>query len=347
MDAGTLLTRRDALHETRWQEYDLVDPDPGSVLVRVEHVALTANVFTYGTTGDALGYWKYWPAGDPQWGCLPAWGVGTVVAGDAVAAGSRLAGFLPLASHAVLRPERVTDRSLRDGATHRRELMPVYQHYERLPGSPAADDGLASLLRPLVTLAVMLADDILQAAPATVVVTSASSRTGRAVARELTGHVEVVGLTSDERAADVAATGLFSAVHGYTAPILDGAGPAAIVDLTGRVDLRARIRQALAPREVRTLVVGATHGGRASLEPGPGEESFLAPDRMRLRAADWGAAGLARHLQEAWDRHLTAARSEVRILHAHDLADIQTAYAEVLAGHCPIDHGHLLTLPAA
>jgi len=179
-----------------------VDPPGRHVLVRVEQVALTSNVFTYGATGDAFGYkgypdhgsdrstaarcggagqrhhkdvgqevtycrhpdspfgyWDFWPTGEPGWGCLPAWGTAQVLAGDVTGlpVGSRLAGLLPIASHALLQPEHITGTSLRDGAPHRRPLMAAYQHYQRLPGQPGPggvlDEQLASLLRPLVVLA--------------------------------------------------------------------------------------------------------------------------------------------------------------------------------------------------
>ncbi len=153
------------------------------------------------------------------------------------------------------------------------------------------------------------------------------------------------GVTSDSRVADVLATGLFSAVVGYSDLDLSQCAPSGVVlvDLGGRWDVRERVRQALAPRPVRTLLVGATHGG--GLQPQSGEEVFLAPDRMRLRAADWGAAGLAEHLQQAWQRHLQPARSEVQLLLAGDREAVERVYAEVRLGRCPLQHGHLLALP--
>lgn len=115
------------------------------------------------TTGARLGYWHCWPTGLPDWGCLPAWGTARVLAGSTqglpagMAVGDRLAGLLPLASHAVLQPARVSATSLRDGAEHRRALLAAYQHYQRLLAVPGPDDlrdeQLASLLRPLVVLA--------------------------------------------------------------------------------------------------------------------------------------------------------------------------------------------------
>ena len=37
----------------------------GQVRLRVERFALTANTVTYATTGDTLGYWDFFPTGEP------------------------------------------------------------------------------------------------------------------------------------------------------------------------------------------------------------------------------------------------------------------------------------------
>jgi len=63
------------LSQTRWRDDPRLSPHPPPggpgvdppgrhVLVRVEQVALTSNVFTYGATGDAFGYWDFWPTGE-------------------------------------------------------------------------------------------------------------------------------------------------------------------------------------------------------------------------------------------------------------------------------------------
>jgi hypothetical protein len=234
-------------------------------LLRVEHVALTRNVFTYGATGATLRYWEFWPVDEAGWGCLPAWGVARVIEGDVdgLPVGSRLAGLLPLGSHALLQPEAVTDAALRDGAPHRRGLMAVYQRYRRLPPDASPDqrreEQLGSLLRPLVVLAAVLGDAVLAAdpAPTVAVLTSASSHTARAIARELGDGVAVVGLTSPARVDELAGTGRYAAVLGYpdidglAAAAPDGPGGAVIVDLAGRSDLRRRARAALAGRSAR------------------------------------------------------------------------------------------------
>jgi hypothetical protein len=152
---------------------------------------------------------------------------------------------------------------------------------------------------------------------------------------------------------ELAGTGRYAAVLGYpdidglAAAAPDGPGGAVIVDLAGRSDLRRRARAALAGRPVRTLAVGSTHGDPDGLQAGDGEESFLAPERMRELAAGWGPDGLTRFLEAAWQRQLPVVRGEIELLPADTRADIEAAYAEVFAGGCPLDHGHVLTVPEA
>ena len=47
------------------------DLEPGQVLLKVDRFALTANNITYAMVGEAIGYWKFFPAED-GWGRIPA-----------------------------------------------------------------------------------------------------------------------------------------------------------------------------------------------------------------------------------------------------------------------------------
>lgn len=99
----------------------------------------------------------------------------------------------------------------------------------------------------------------------------------------------------------------------------------------------------LSDRSTRCLLVGAIHGG--GLLPGPQDEVFLAPERIRTLAKAWGPDALASHLEAAWQQHLPAARTEVQVVHATSPAQVRAAYTDVLTGRCPLAHGQLLTLP--
>jgi len=112
----TLEVARDDLRDA--QIHDEPDPEPGDgdVLLRVESFALTANTMTYGVFGEAMGYWRFFPASAPDRGRIPAWGHAEVLTegNSDLPAGSRLFGYVPMSTHVVLRPLFVTGFLLAD-----------------------------------------------------------------------------------------------------------------------------------------------------------------------------------------------------------------------------------------
>lgn len=362
--ALTLLTRRDDLAELAWLDAlpggggvpTAGDLPAGSVLLQVEAVALTANTLTYGLLGERLHYWDAFPVTRLGWGCLPAWGTAVVAASTLaeLPVGERIAGLLPVATHCLLQPVRVTASSLRDGATHRRPLAAAYQHYERLPtrrpaGARSPAEELGALLRPLFFLAFLLADDLRDADAQTVVVTSASSRTSKALAQQLSGSgIRVLGLTAPARVAAASTSGSYDAVLGYpdvAALPAAVAGDVVVVDVAGDASLCLEVREALAGRVVRTVLVGATHRPRdgALVADAADEVVFSAADRLRQRATEWGQERLRVRQEAAWASYVEATRGSVEVLTAHGRSEVAAAYREVLDGRCPPSHGHLLS----
>ncbi len=125
-----LLVKRDALRTTRWIDDRAVAEAPlvdSAVRCRIDSFALTSNNVTYAAFGEAMNYWGFFPADEAGWGRIPVWGFANVVESrcEGVAVGERLYGYWPMASHAVLRPARVSPAGFSDGAEHRRELHPV------------------------------------------------------------------------------------------------------------------------------------------------------------------------------------------------------------------------------
>lgn len=115
----TLEVRRDDLAATRVLDEPLPAVGVGQALLRVERFGLSANNVTYGVTGDALGYWRFFPGTD-GWGRIPAWGFAQVVAGDVngLPAGTRVFGYLPMGTHLLLEPTRVRASGFEDGSAH-------------------------------------------------------------------------------------------------------------------------------------------------------------------------------------------------------------------------------------
>ena len=101
----------------------------GEVLLAVERLAVTANILTYASLGDELGYWRLFPAA-PGWGRIPAWGDAVVVGSRQpdFDLGARYFGMLPMSSHVVVKP-RKTRRGFADDEPNRRSLSAVYNQY--------------------------------------------------------------------------------------------------------------------------------------------------------------------------------------------------------------------------
>src|SRR3954452_594432 len=212
-----LRVRRDSLADTELVDGEAVrELEDGEALLSVERFALSANNITYGVFGDALGYWKLFPAQD-GWGRIPAWGYARVEASRAPAApeGARVLGLVPMGPRFVARP-MPSPMGFADTSPHRAELSPVYNAYQLVDGE---GDDAALVMRPLFGTSVLL-DLVLEEAgfhgAVTVVLSSASSKTVYRLAHLLgTRHFATVGLTSPSRRDWVEGLGLYDTVLGY------------------------------------------------------------------------------------------------------------------------------------
>jgi hypothetical protein len=321
-----VLVNKQRLGDARVVEVPTPTLAPGQVRVRVEAFAYTANNITYAAFGEIMHYWQFYPAlaaGDADsWGCVPVWGFGVVEASThgGVAEGERLYGFWPMASHAVLQPERVTPAGFVDGAPHRAALHAVYNQFSRCAAdalyTPDSEPAQA-LLRPLFTTA-WLIDDMLAdngffgiaatesgAAPGLLLLSSASSKTAMATAAHLARRagVRVIGLTSARNVAFCESLGVYSQVVTYEQlGTLDGTVPAVYVDFAGSTRVRAAVHTHF-ERLAYSCAIGGTHvaelGGGGAL-PGPKPVLFFAPAQVRKRVGEWGPAVFQQRLGEAW-----------------------------------------------
>ncbi|MEM7671242.1 MAG: DUF2855 family protein, partial [Pseudomonadota bacterium] len=122
------------------QEEPLED---GQVRMTLVQFALTANNVTYAVTGEALGYWKFFPTADPAYGQLPVWGIATVTESRAeIDVGERVYGFFPFADTLIATPGRIRQTAWTDVADHRTGLPAVYNEYFRLDAIPGHDPSL-------------------------------------------------------------------------------------------------------------------------------------------------------------------------------------------------------------
>ena len=105
------LVRKDDIYQTKLAERTLPVLQDGEVLLKVDRFAFTANNITYAVFGESMAYWQFFPVSDAAWGRVPVWGFADVLASRhaGIAVGERLYGYLPMSTHLVIAPGRVSE----------------------------------------------------------------------------------------------------------------------------------------------------------------------------------------------------------------------------------------------
>jgi hypothetical protein len=356
-----LLARKNDWRALQLEEAPLAAPQPGEVLLRIERFAFTANNVTYAAFGDAMHYWQFFPAPE-GWGCIPVWGFATVAQSrcDGVAEGERFYGYLPMATHVLLAPERIDEEGFSDGTAHRRGLPAVYNRYLRCSADAlyrAGHEPQQMLLRPLFTTSFLI-DDFLAAqgffGARCVLLSSASSKTayGTAFCLSQRAGLDIVGLTSEVHREFVRSLGVYHGALSYDRiGALDAAHPAVYVDFSGSGPVRSAIHAHYRDRLAYSCAVGGTHwrtlGGASGL-PGPKPVLFFAPAQIKQRTAEWGAGGLQQRIAAAWhafmQRVTDPARPWLEVTEAHGPEAARTAVLQLIDGVASPRQGHVLSL---
>ncbi|GAB3838552.1 DUF2855 family protein [Dactylosporangium cerinum] len=352
--AWTLAVARDDLARTALVEGPVPEPADGEVLLRVDRVGLTANNVTYAVLGESMRYWEFFPP-EPRGltaaqGLVPLWGFAEVAVSTVpgIDAGQRLYGYLPPASHLVVRSVRVDATGFRDGAPHRAGLPSPYNAYRLTTGDAAYrsdQEDLLILFRPLFFTSFMLADQLLDNdchGAAQLLLSSASSKTAYATAFELRGRgPQLIGLTSAGNVAFTESLGCYDRVVSYADVTALDVVPTAYLDLSGAPATRAAVREHFGDRLVRDIAVGLTNQVPNADAAG---EVFFAPDQMRKRTTDWGRDGLDRRFSEAWHRFAAVAAGWVDVETGHGPEALRAAWLDALAGRTPPRTGSIIQL---
>lgn len=330
-------------------EPDSIPLADAEVLLDVERFALTANNITYGVYGDRLGYWRFFPE-DDAWGRIPVWGFATVRRStvETIPVGTRLFGYLPMASHWVTKLER-RPWGVVDVSPHRAELPAAYNSLvEAAPGP--LDDQIA-LLRPLFLTAFLLDDFFAENADfgaQTFILSSASSKTALGLGWLLAQRgARVIGLTSARNAAFVEGVGCYGEARTYEAladrPI---EGQVVFVDFAGAPEVVAAVHHMLGDHLVHSAVVGSTHQTDGPVGPGrlpgPRPTFFFAPERLKQRSRDWGGEVLNSRIQTALEAFISDNGWLEVSTHAGPAA-LEGVYQTVLSGRARPEEGHMVT----
>lgn len=322
--------RRSAFAETRTISVETPELADGEILVAIDRFAMTANNVSYALSGDMIGYWKFFPAEDP-WGIVPVWGFADVVASRTpdIVVGERIWGFLPMASHVVMRPAAATDRSFSDGAAHRVDLPAIYNTYQRTRGDPPALTALEDercLLFPLFSTSYVLYDYLVDNAffgARQVLVGSASSKTGLGLSNLLSRHgdgrPQVIGLTSPGNVGFVTGLGTCDEIIAYDAiGAMDPNLPTAFVDMAGDGSVVAAIHARFGANLKLSCAVGATHWGAGRFrpeQPATPHAFFFAPAQFAKRDVDWGPGEIMRRAQTEATRMSAELKGTLEIRH--------------------------------
>jgi hypothetical protein len=332
---------------------------PGTVLLRVESFAVTANNITYAVIGDAFGYWNFFPAPE-GWGIVPMWGHAIVEGSEHpdIAVGERVYGYLPMASHLRVEPGNVSSGSFTDMAPHRQAMSPIYNQYRRLANDPAHDpvrEMQRMIFQPLFGTSFLIEAMFEKEkwfGADTLVMTSASSKTAMALAhvtRAKAPQIRRIGLTSAGSVGFVVKSGLYDDVLTYDEVGKLAGRNAVSVDFAGNSAVLRAIHEALGEGLRYSCLVGATHvdargqGGGAPL-PGPAPILFFAPDHMNAAIREMGQEGFAMSYNGAWRDFLASTDGFIAIDERHGLAEAEVAFVNTLKGSTAPDRGIVVRL---
>jgi Protein of unknown function (DUF2855) len=303
--------------------------------------------------GEAMSYWGFFPAED-GWARMPVWGFADVTASevDGIPEGTRIFGYLPPASHLVVRPDRSSPADFVDTTPHRAELPAAYNRYIRVAGLPfyeERNEDQQMLLWPLYFTSFLIADfleddGLLDVGG--VIISSASSRTSSALAYLLRDKVAgVFGLTSPRNVEFVEGLGVYDRVIPYEEIGSRPRHSVVYVDMSGDAKVRSAVHGHYGDDLKHSAAVGITHredlGGGSDLA-GPKPVFFFAPDRLRKRTEDWGPDGMNERLAEAWGPYVEWTRDWLRVEHGSGREDVERIYLELLDGKSDPAVGHVL-----
>ena len=348
------LVRRDDLRQCRFEAAPVPEPSAGEAVLEIESFSLTSNNVTYAVMGDAMSYWRFFPA-EEGWGRVPVWGFANVAASahEELREGTRLYGYFPPSSHLLVVPTGVGGGGFTEGSPHRVELPAVYNSYVRASDEPSADEDRQALFRPLFGTAFLI-DDFLDESDffgaGSVVLGSASSKTALGIAFLLARRegVQAIGLTSPGNVEFVRGLGMYDQVVTYDEIDSLPDTPAVYVDMSGDAGVRGEVHRHYGESLAYDCAVGGSHWERLFADPGPlpgpAPELFFAPDRFRKRGEDWGPGGLESRVRDAWGPFDEWLSGWLEVVHGSGAEDVERAYLELVDGRSAPSTGYVMSL---
>jgi len=343
---------------TRLVEEPLAELPPGQVRFRIERYAVTANTITYAVTGDALGYWNFFPTA-PGWGRVPAMGWAEVVASahPGVAPGRRYYGWFPMSRYVDMTVSPTAD-GLRDDGPHRAAHAPVYRAYTATDRDPFYQSGADAedrhaLLRGLFVTG-FLAEDFFADndyfGARRVLVLSASSKTaiGFAQCADAREGIEAIGVTSPANHAFVHGLGCYDEVVSYDdIHAVPSNAPIVSIDMSGNGEVLERVHRHFGDRLKHSMAIGRSHHDsppRAEGLPGPRPAFFFAPTQVKKRVQDWGPLGYQERIAAALHRFVDASHAWLKVTRSSGPDAAAAAWRAVHDAKVAPDVGHVVSM---
>lgn len=357
-----LIVNRADLSDTKVVTAEFPDtPDDGACLLRIDRFSLTANNITYAVAPESIGYWNFFPSDVEGHGRVPVWGYAEVVASahPQVPVGKRVYGYLPMSTHLMIRPGKVTEYGMIDTVDHRQPMAAIYNQYSFADADPAYapdHEGIISLLRPLFTTSFLLDDyhrknDCFGATQ--LILSSASSKTALGMAylmhRDKPRGLKIIGLTSPGNVAFTKSLSVYDQVLTYDAIETLPRDKTAFVDMAGNADTLRTVHAHFHDMLTNSCRVGLTHWQNTSnfvdgLSGGPKPAFFFAPTYAQDRIKDWTPAGFQQRVGEASAAFFGAAAGWMQIHETHGPEGVQSVYIEMLNGWIDPSIGHVLSM---
>jgi hypothetical protein len=318
----------------------------GELLLAVDRFGFSANNITYAAMGERMGYWGFFPASQDE-GIIPVWGFATVVASQHpdLRPGERLFGYLPMASHWVVKASEVTATQFVDTHPQRRSIHPVYDQYIRCAADPSyvpAQEVWQMNIRPLFMTSFVLDQYVSAERQATtIIITSASSKTALGTAFLLNHHRQsrspynIVGLTSSKQLDAVKASHCYDEVFSYDqVPEIAAEGMVVVLDFAANGTLLNQLQAQFASQWQGVVMIGATDW-QAAERPNPATlkaELFFAPAQVQSLMTQWGSKGFMQTYAKAWQaftERFISTMTEQQVIGSEAMA---TAYKATLDG---------------
>lgn len=322
----------------------------GSVRLEVESFSITANNITYAVFGDVMKYWNFFPASEGH-GIVPMWGHARVVESKhaSIDVGERVYGYLPMATHLDVTPDKLSASGFMDAAPHRQPMSPIYNQYSRIVADPEHDpahEAERMIFGPLFKTGFLI-EGFMRAegwfGALQLVMTSASSKTAMglaSVAKERSPHIRRIGCTSAANVAFTQSTGFYDEVHAYDAVPELMKSPAITVDFAGNAQVLAALHRHYGDALKYSCLVGATHiesrggglMGDGKALPGPTPTLFFAPDHAVAALKALGPKGFGEEIARSWRVFLTGAKGTVKVETRTGIAAARDTYLEMVGG---------------